>query len=74
MTTNDPESCPMCGSDNECGLAVGKPRCWCFDLPVMKDAAAPTDDAPDLSCLCEACLQRELQKQVSTAAAPRLEP
>ncbi|HVT10873.1 MAG TPA: cysteine-rich CWC family protein [Fimbriimonadaceae bacterium] len=44
---DNPSRCPSCGNDNECGLATGRPVCWCGAK------AAPTTRE---ACLCRACL------------------
>ena len=34
----DPTRCPLCGGDNDCGVARGAGTCWCFSTSVP-DAA-----------------------------------
>jgi hypothetical protein len=42
--------CSRCSTPFECGIAAGRSRCWCFDLPVVA-----VHDA-DAGCVCPGCL------------------
>jgi hypothetical protein len=42
--------CSQCDAPFECGIAAGRSRCWCFDLPVV----AVYDS--DAGCVCPRCL------------------
>ena len=46
-------TCPMCGSQFECGNKAGKKSCWCFELPPLK-----VEGVPEGNCLCFTCLQK----------------
>ena len=51
--------CPLCNSDNLCG--VDQSRCWCMNYTLdsgqleqaLAESVEPTDTQ---SCVCEACL------------------
>lgn len=50
--------CPLCGSDNQCAIAAGRPpeTCWCQDAVISKAAlAAIPTEAVNKVCLCPAC-------------------
>jgi hypothetical protein len=48
--------CPLCGSDNACGLVAGAGSCWCFtaSIPVAALDRVP-EAARDRRCICAAC-------------------
>jgi hypothetical protein len=52
----DPDTCPLCGEPNGCGLAAGASTCWCFtaSIPAAALERVP-DDARDRNCICAAC-------------------
>ncbi|HSS02970.1 MAG TPA: cysteine-rich CWC family protein [Kofleriaceae bacterium] len=56
MTLVDPSRCPRCGEPNDCQLAAGRTRCWCFEMSVSSEALekVPTE-ARDVACLCRRC-------------------
>jgi hypothetical protein len=50
--------CPLCGGDNECAVAAGKPpdSCWCKKVTISPKAlAAIPVESVDKYCLCPAC-------------------
>lgn len=52
--------CPLCGGDNQCAIAAGKPpeTCWCQNATISAEAlAAVPEDAVNKVCLCPACGQ-----------------
>ncbi len=52
----DPDRCPLCGNENECGLRAGSKTCWCFSeklLPGVLDSIPP--EAQRAACLCKKC-------------------
>ncbi len=67
MDTADPREkiCPLCGADNKCAMAAGRPAetCWCQGVSFDRDALARVPEASkDKHCLCEAC-GRVLEKE-----------
>jgi prepilin-type processing-associated H-X9-DG protein len=53
MSEPEQKVCPRCGERFECRLSAG---CWCAELPVLKNAEAPSD------CLCPNCLKDSLRR------------
>lgn len=49
------EICPVCGRENDCGMAKGQDTCWCFVLPHALALTAPEKAG---YCYCRACLTR----------------
>lgn len=65
VATVRPDTCPVCGGPNGCGLAAGASTCWCFTASIPAAALERVPEAArDRSCLCAACAGQ-------TAAAPR---
>ncbi|HTQ73929.1 MAG TPA: cysteine-rich CWC family protein [Burkholderiales bacterium] len=52
MSANDTEAsrCPGCGSEFECGMQVGRGRCWCKDVPSLPNPGGT-------ACYCPRCLE-----------------
>ena len=73
--------CDECGTIFNCGALPGKSRCWCMDLPNLRDSF-------DLagSCVCPDCMtlgkakeitrMRKIKKQqrVSSAVRTKVKP
>ena len=60
MSEPDPleKICPLCGGDNQCAMAVGKPAesCWCQGVTFDPEALARIPEASQgKHCVCEAC-------------------
>ena len=56
--------CPLCGGDNQCAMAAGRPAdtCWCQGVTINPAALAKIPQASvNKHCLCPACgrLQEE---------------
>ena len=52
----DPNSCPICGEPNACGLSQGKSECWCFSALVEGAALERIpSQAKNLACICARC-------------------
>jgi hypothetical protein len=51
------KTCPLCGGDNQCAVAAGKPHesCWCWNATMDPEALAQAVDYADSQCLCAAC-------------------
>lgn len=52
----DPSRCPLCGTDNDCGLAKGKGVCWCSSIKIPEevlDRVRP--EARGVACVCRDC-------------------
>jgi len=49
--------CPLCGGDNQCALAAGKPAqsCWCQTVTISAQARAKVAESDAQRCLCAAC-------------------
>ena len=58
---NGERACHRCGQKFTCGLAAAHERCWCFDYPHV----IPVKDANREGCLCPACLQIEINRQLN---------
>jgi hypothetical protein len=52
----DPQRCPLCGSDNQCGVARGRGTCWCFTRPIPDAVLEKVPPAArERACVCETC-------------------
>ena len=52
----DPGRCPLCGEANDCQVAAGRTKCWCFETPVPPDVLARLPlDAEGVACVCKRC-------------------
>jgi Cysteine-rich CWC len=52
----DPKCCPLCGNANDCGMAAGKEKCWCFTAVISEAVIARVPQlARDLTCICARC-------------------
>jgi hypothetical protein len=50
------DTCPICGSENDCGLAAGDSTCWCFTAAIPPAALERIPDAArNRRCICAAC-------------------
>lgn len=50
--------CPLCGAENQCAVAAGKPPedCWCQNVTINPEVlAALPAEAVNKVCLCPAC-------------------
>jgi len=59
-SANEPEidatRCPLCGEANQCGMAAGEERCWCFEATLAPDALARIPErARGAACICAKC-------------------
>jgi len=62
MTASDPleNTCPLCGGDNQCAMAAGKPAetCWCQGVTFDPEALARIPDASrNKHCICRTCAE-----------------
>jgi Cysteine-rich CWC len=50
-------TCPLCGSDNQCAIAAGRPAsaCWCQTVTIDTKAMEKAADTASERCLCPAC-------------------
>jgi Cysteine-rich CWC len=56
----DPNRCPLCGEGNECGIAAGSERCWCFSAIIPEDVLGSVpEQARDAVCICQKCAKQE---------------
>jgi len=54
--TIDPSRCPLCGQANDCQLAAGHAKCWCFDTPVPNAILERIPiEARSVVCVCRSC-------------------
>jgi hypothetical protein len=52
----DPHRCPLCGEPNGCGMAEGKPACWCFEVSIDAETLARVPpEAQGQACVCRSC-------------------
>ncbi|MDH4039049.1 MAG: cysteine-rich CWC family protein [Gammaproteobacteria bacterium] len=52
------KTCPLCGGDNRCAMAAGRPvdSCWCAAATISAAAlAAVPAESVGKRCLCPAC-------------------
>ena len=55
----DPKCCPLCGNANQCGMATGKEKCWCFTAIISEDVLARVpQQARDSACICQECAKQ----------------
>ncbi|MGL4564344.1 MAG: cysteine-rich CWC family protein [Halioglobus sp.] len=64
MTADEqwPGTCPLCGGDNQCALAGGRPweTCWCVSASIGAAAlAALPAQSVGRRCICPACASRK---------------
>lgn len=55
---NDTSRCPLCGRNNECAIAAGRPAesCWCMTSNIDPDVLASIpDEAQGKVCICADC-------------------
>lgn len=53
----DAERCPLCGGQNDCGMAAGRSSCWCHTVTVPETIRKEIPAAAiDLACVCQKCL------------------
>jgi Cysteine-rich CWC len=56
--TGDTSRCPLCGEPNGCGVAQGKPDCWCVSTPIPPDVLARVpEDRRNVACVCRTCAE-----------------
>ena len=52
----DPARCPLCSEPNDCQLAAGRTKCWCFEAAVPRDIREQVPvEARDAACICRRC-------------------
>jgi hypothetical protein len=52
----DPARCPLCGEENDCGMAKGKWTCWCHTMTIPQDVLDRVPpEAQGVACVCRAC-------------------
>lgn len=48
--------CPLCGSENLCGMALASGKCWCEDVNFTPELLARVPEtARDKACICQRC-------------------
>ena len=59
--TSSETTCPLCGANNQCAIAAGKPAetCWCFNRKLDEEALTKAAAITDAQCVCPACGQVE---------------
>jgi len=68
---NPQRVCPLCGADNQCAVAAGRPveTCWCVGVELDAAALAAIPAASvGKHCICPAC-GRPQETEVGTADA-----
>lgn len=50
-------TCPLCGADNQCAVAAGRPAesCWCYGVQMEGEALEKAKAITDAQCVCPAC-------------------
>lgn len=59
------DTCPLCGAPNDCAIARGEEKCWCFDEvfpPNLLDRMPEADQGK--VCVCRNCVG-EAQRALS---------
>jgi hypothetical protein len=61
--------CPLCGAENNCGIALGQTTCWCFSTPVPPEVVAriPAEQRNQV-CVCRQCAESTGSATTETAA------
>jgi hypothetical protein len=55
-TAIDPSRCPLCGDENDCGMAKGNRACWCHTMTIPQEVLARVPlEAQGIACVCRAC-------------------
>ncbi|MCB9456084.1 MAG: cysteine-rich CWC family protein [Anaerolineaceae bacterium] len=67
--SQEPLTCPRCGAQFTCGLALGEARCWCFDLPAQVHLSKK---GMKEGCLCPKCLQAVLDEIIAEHGEQKL--
>ena len=50
------DRCPVCGAQNDCGMAAGRTSCWCTSKTFPADSLARVpEEARNVACLCRGC-------------------
>lgn len=56
--------CPICQSDNGCGVSHSQEFCWCMDKVFPEEVFQEVPEAErDKRCICQSCLARITKKQ-----------
>ncbi|HVR98183.1 MAG TPA: cysteine-rich CWC family protein [Thermoanaerobaculia bacterium] len=56
----DPARCPICGLPNECEIAQGSSKCWCFEVHIPSEVLERIPpEAQSLICVCRTCATSE---------------
>ena len=60
----DPMRCPLCGSENECGMAKDREKCWCFTAVFPESVLGRIPErARYLACVCRKCAKQGVTPQ-----------
>lgn len=58
--TSSAKRCPLCGRDNQCGMAAGAPSCWCTKATIPPEVLqAIPESAQGKVCVCPSCARGE---------------
>jgi hypothetical protein len=70
--TLDPTRCPLCGVQNECGMAAGQAECWCFSVVVAQQTLERLPQAArGVSCVCKNCAAKDAEVVAAQASEER---
>ncbi|MGE7843312.1 cysteine-rich CWC family protein [Lysinibacillus sp. NPDC093712] len=47
--------CPLCGKENQCGVADGQDACWCMNEKFPEGIIGAVSNEPK-KCICQNCL------------------
>jgi hypothetical protein len=47
--------CPLCGKENQCGVAEGQEACWCMSEKFPEGIIGAVSNEPK-KCICQNCL------------------
>ena len=49
--------CPLCNEPNQCGMAAGAPRCWCYDAVLPEELIEKLPEHfRGVVCICQKCV------------------
>jgi hypothetical protein len=52
----DSTRCPLCGGPNECEIAEGASKCWCFEVHIPAEVLERIPpEAQSVVCVCKRC-------------------
>jgi hypothetical protein len=73
--SSDVRHCPLCGSLNDCGVAAGKPTCWCFEEAIPDNVLDKVPaEARGRMCVYRACATGHIAPETLPLLKEQIEP